>query len=122
MRQRGRKSAAELAIIRANRVRPRAIPSPPSPVPPPPPVGLGEAEKQIWRDVLSEYRSSLTSLHLLESGLEAHARAREANEIIAAEGLTVPGRDGPKANPLCKVEHDARRQFQTTFRLLGIKL
>jgi P27 family predicted phage terminase small subunit len=59
----------------------------------------------------------------LASALEAHQLARECRETIAAEGLTIIGRDGQtKAHPLCSVERDARAGFQRAIKQLGIKL
>ena len=123
MRQRGRKSAASLAVIGS---QPRLIASNParsSLKPPAPPEHLGDPERLIWNNVVAEYQGSLTSFAVLASGLEAHQRAREAREIIDTEGMTVTGRDGQsKAHPLCVVERDARKAFQQTFRYLGIKI
>ncbi len=119
MKQRGRKSAASLAVLG----KPRIVASNPSPEPPPPPVDLGEPEQAIWRAVVSEYRGSLTSFAVLHSGLKMHQRAREANEIIAEEGMAIPTREGnSRAHPLCAVEREARRSFEMTFRRLGIRL
>ena len=123
MKQRGKKSAAQLAALRVDRARPRAVATPPAAIPPPPPTHFAPEEKAIWNTVVSEYRGSLTSWSVLETGLQSHARARQAEGILAVEGLIVSNRDGqPVAHPMIKVAHDARRQFQTTFRILGIKL
>jgi P27 family predicted phage terminase small subunit len=123
VRQRGRKSAAQLAVIGS---KPRLIASNPpasSSNPPAPPKHLGEVEKAIWANVVAEFSGSLTSYAVLTSGLEAHMRAREARETIDEEGLVVTGRDGQaKSHPLLVVERDMRRAFQQTFRLLGIKI
>ena len=120
MRQRGRKSAASLAMIG----KPQLVTSRPSTADPsPPPSHLGAPERKIWANVVAEYQGTLTSLSVLASGLEAHQRAREAREIIETEGMVVTGRDGQsKAHPLCTVERDARKAFQQTFRYLGIKI
>lgn len=120
MRQRGRKSAASLAVVGK---APRLVASSPAPNPPSPPTHLGEPERRIWANVLSEFSGTLTSFAVLASGLEAHQRAREAREIIESEGMVVTGRDGQsKAHPLCTVERDARKAFQQTFRYLGITI
>jgi P27 family predicted phage terminase small subunit len=123
MRQRGRKSAASLAVIGS---KPRLIASNPaasSSNPPQPPKHLGEVERAIWANVVAEYQGTLTSYSVLTSGLEAHQRAREARLQIEEEGLTIVGRDGQsKAHPLLTVERDARKAFQQTFRYLGVKL
>ena len=120
MRQRGRKSAAYLAVIGT---APRLIASIPASDPPQPPAHLGEVERKIWAHVTSEYSGSLSSYVVLASGLESHQRAREARETIELEGMVVTGRDGQtKAHPLLTVERDARKAFQQAFKYLGIKL
>ncbi len=123
MKQRGRKSAAALAVLRG----PRLVASQPIDddllLLPPPPAHLAAAERQIWNDVVRDWRGTAASYAVLVAGLEAHQRARECREIISAEGLTVTGRDGQaKSHPLCTVERDSAAAFQRTFRSLGIKM
>jgi P27 family predicted phage terminase small subunit len=119
MKQRGRKSAASLAVFGG----PRLVVPQPADDPPPPPDHLGEPEKQIWADVIADWKGTRVSFAVLASALEAHMLARECREAIAAEGLTTIGRDGqPKAHPLCSVERDARAGFQRAIKQLGIKL
>ena len=120
MRQRGRKSAAALAVVGK---QPRLVANNPSTDPPPCPEHLGEAERVIWDDVVRDYQGTPASFAVLTSGLEAHMRARECREIIAIEGAVTTGRDGqPRAHPLLTTERDARRAFQQTFKALGIKI
>jgi P27 family predicted phage terminase small subunit len=72
---------------------------------------------------VADWTGSRASFAVLVAGLEAHQRAREAREIIAAEGMVVTGRDGQvKAHPLINAERDARRAFAQTFKQLGIKI
>jgi P27 family predicted phage terminase small subunit len=119
MKQRGRKSAASLSVVG----RPRLVVSQPTDDPPPPPAHLGEIERRIWNDVIADWKGTRVSFAVLTSGLESHQLARECRETIAAEGLTIIGRDGqPKAHPLCSVERDARAAFQRAIKQLGIKL
>jgi P27 family predicted phage terminase small subunit len=120
MKQRGRRSRASLSVLRG----PRLVASQPDDNPPPPPPDhLGEVERRIWSDVIADWRGTRVSFAVLTSGLESHQVARECRETIAAEGLTIIGRDGqPKAHPLCSVERDARAAFQRAIKQLGIKL
>ena len=119
MRQRGRKSAASLSVLRG----PRLVASQPLKSDPPPPAHLADPERQIWDDVVRDWSGTSASYAVLVAGLEAHQRARECREIIAVEGLTVTGRDGQaKSHPLCTVERDSAAAFQRTFRALGIKI
>lgn len=90
MRQRGRKSAASLTVLRG----PRLVASQPKEDLPPPPAHLADPERQIWDDVVRDWQGTSASHAVLLAGLEAHQRARECREIISAEGLTVIGRDG----------------------------
>ena len=120
MRQRGRKSAASLSVLRG----PSLVASQPIKDDlPPPPAHLGDPERQIWNDVVRDWQGTSASYAVLVAGLEAHQRARECREIIVVEGLTVVGRDGQaKSHPLCPVERDSAAAFQRTFRALGIKI
>ena len=120
MAQRGRKSAAALALVphEPATVRPR-----PELDQPPPPAHLGRPEQQIWRDVFSDF--SLTariSGAVLATALEAHQRSREAREIIACDGMIV-GRAGQgKVHPLLAVERDARQAWLAAIKALGLEL
>jgi P27 family predicted phage terminase small subunit len=119
MRQRGRKSAASLAVGPRLVVASRPIRDDL----PPAPAHLADPEREIWADVMREWSGTAASHAVLLAGLEAHQRARECREIISAEGLTVTGRDGQaKSHPLCTVERDSAAAFQRTFRTLGIKI
>jgi P27 family predicted phage terminase small subunit len=120
MRQRGRKSAASLAVLRGPRlVASQSIRDDL----PPPPAHLADTERQIWSDVVADWRGTSASFAVLAAGLAAHQRARECREIISVEGLVVTGRDGQaKSHPLCAVERDASATFQRTFKALGIKI
>ena len=112
MAQRGRKSLAALALVphEPATVRPR-----PELDQPPPPAHLGQPERQIWRDVFSDF--SLTariSGAVLATALEAHQRARE--------GMIV-GRAGQgKVHPLLAVERDARQAWLSAIKALGLEL
>jgi P27 family predicted phage terminase small subunit len=118
MKQRGRKSAASLSVVRG----PRLVASRPIEDLPPAPAHLADPERQIWSDVVRDWQGTSAAYAVLVAGLEAHQRARECREIIAEEGLTIAGRDGQvKSHPLCTVERDSAAAFQKTFRALGIK-
>jgi P27 family predicted phage terminase small subunit len=121
MRQPGRKSAAQLAIVPID---------PPSHQrgsdfdPPPPPNHLGKPERQIWRDVFSDFDlSTKTAVVVLAAALEAHQRARECREMIKRDGMTVKCRDGQlRPHPLLAVERDARSAFLAAIKTLGLEL
>jgi P27 family predicted phage terminase small subunit len=118
VKQRGRKSKASLSVVGG----PRLVSTSPPDNLPPPPEHLGEPEKQVWRDILRDWKGTDASLAVLASGLEVLQRARECREIIAVEGMTVTGRDGQTlAHPLLLAERASHKQFQQTLRQLGIK-
>ena len=120
MAQRGRKSAAALALVP---LEPASLRQRHQFDPPSPPAHLGRPEQQIWRDVFSDF--SLTariSGAVLATALEAHQRAREARETIASEGMIV-GRAGQgKVHPLLAVERDARQAWLSAIKALGLEL
>jgi len=117
--QRGRKSAAALALVHHE---PPTILSQREFDPPSPPAHLGKPEQQIWRDVFSDF--SLTariSAAVLTTALEAHMRARLARTIIDAEGMIVGPGPG-KVHPLLAVERDARQAWLAGVKALGFEL
>jgi hypothetical protein len=118
MKQRGRKPPS-LSLIRA---RPRLVSSSSVENSPPPPDDLSEPERQIWRDIVAEWKGTPTSFRMLADALKAHQRARECGEIIEKEGYTETGRDGQnKPHHLLAAERSATASFQRQLRVLGIK-
>jgi phage terminase small subunit len=119
MKQRGRKSAAALALVPHES---ETVPRPESGLPQPP-AHLGKPEQQIWRDVFRDF--SLTaqiSGAVLATALEAHQRCREAREVINREGMIV-GRAGQgKVHPLLAVERDARQAWLAAIKALKLEL
>src|SRR5262249_27205452 len=101
MKQRGRKPAS-LSLIRT---KPRLVASSPVENSPPPPDDLGEPEREIWRDIVADWRGPRLAYAVLADALKAHQCARKCGEVIADEGMTVEGRDGQtRAHPLLAVE------------------
>jgi P27 family predicted phage terminase small subunit len=119
MKQRGRRPPS-LNVVGP----PRLIASAPDDnSPPPAPCHLGQVEKEIWEAVTHEWRGSRASFIALTNVLESHQLAREASEVIAAEGLTVVGRDNQtKPHPLCTVVRDNRAAFMRGLKQLGVKI
>src|SRR6516164_5533571 len=118
MKQRGRKPAS-LALIRA---APRLVSSSPGENAPAPPDDLGEPEREIWRDIVADWRGPRLSYALLADALRAHQCARKCSEAIAREGMTVEGRDGQtRAHPLLAVERSAIASYQRLLKTLRIK-
>jgi P27 family predicted phage terminase small subunit len=121
MGTRGRKSRAELSVVpfQTEAIRPHTDAEPPAP-----PDHFGEPERQIWRGIFHDYGLSAdVATAVLATALEAHQRARECREAIAAEGMTLTGRDGQtKVHPLLAVERDARAQWLAGIKALGLEL
>ena len=122
MAQRGRKSAAALAL---SVVSPATERSRPAFDLPQPPNHLGKPERDIWLTVCRDY-DPLTGLAtaVLRSGLEAHQRMRECREIITREGVTrtVGSSKHLKLHPLLAVERDARSAWLAAVKALGLEL
>ncbi|OLB72056.1 MAG: hypothetical protein AUI16_21475 [Alphaproteobacteria bacterium 13_2_20CM_2_64_7] len=98
-----------------------------TPVPAPtrrqPPDHLGEAERRIWKHVLTDYQLSTIAIDVLITALEAHQRARESRETVQRDGMVVVGRDGQqKQHPLLSVERDARQAWLAGIKALGLEL
>ena len=87
------------------------------------PAHFGKIERKMWRDILAEYAiEDSPGLKVLQAGLEAHQRAREARELINIDGLIVIDRFGQKkAHPLCVVERDNRAAFLSALKLLNLE-
>jgi hypothetical protein len=120
MAQRGRKARIHLVEPAALRVQLGGhLGSPPSE----PPPHLGDPERTIWAHAHEFELSNGLAEDVLIVALEAHQRARQAREIIDAEGLTVFDQRGqPKPHPLLATERDSRGAFLNGIRALGLKL
>jgi phage terminase small subunit len=119
MVQRGRKSLAALAVVPIQPEPHRAGSRGDLPAPPP---HLDQPERKIWNDVLADLPRAATApiLGILAAGCEAHARARLAAAAIAADGMSIRGRDGQvKAHPLLAVERDQRAAYVSALRAIS---
>ena len=116
MKQRGRRSAAALAI------------GPPQPAPQPlareakAPAHLSKDARAWWRAVTSEYLLEPHHLRLLQAAAEAWDRAQGARQEVAAYGsLTITDSNGNmRAHPLIAVERDSRTLFARLVRELDL--
>ena len=112
--QRGRKSAASLAVIPIGD-KPRVVTGSR------PPKHLRREEVALWPEIVAELGvETTTQFAVLTAALEAHATMRECRLQIAREGLLVAGTDNQmKANPLLGVERGARQGMLVALRQLG---
>jgi P27 family predicted phage terminase small subunit len=84
------------------------------------PQHLTAEARRFWRQVVDEYQLEAHHLRILETGCEALDRMRQAQALIASEGMTVDGRFGPKQHPAVAVERDSRIALLRAIRELGL--
>jgi phage terminase small subunit len=97
MQQRGRKSAAALAVVPAPQPAPSRAKRGPSVRPP---AGLAPATAKWFRAVVVDYELEPHHERLLELACRAWDRAEQARVLLDLEGLTGADRHGvPKAHP-----------------------
>lgn len=103
MKQRGRKSAAALAVKPVTRAKKHVAP----------PEGMPEAGASLWRAIVEELPPEhfrFGDLPLLENYVRAVLLADEAQTQIDADGLVVGTRLGPKPNPALAIRDQAVKQ------------
>jgi hypothetical protein len=121
MKQRGRRSAASLEIVRPQPTSDRPRPQPDRPQPP---ADLGEPEQTIWRNIFEDYaQTTRLAVNILHNGLLSHQLAREAQEAVERDGMTVDGVSGQtKAHPLLATIRDNRAAWFSAVKILGLEL
>lgn len=88
-----------------------------------PPQHLSAESMRLWRSVLADYELERRHEAVLCTALEALDRMRQAQALIAAEGMTVTDRYGtPKAHPAVVIDRDSRNAFLRAMRELGLDL
>ena len=88
-----------------------------------PPAHLSLAARRLYAAVMGSYVLEPHHVALLVKALETAARADQARAEIAAGPLMVMSRLGEaKPHPLLAVERDARAQFATIMRGLGLDI
>ena len=88
------------------------------------PKHLSREAKKQWDKLLYEYEiADEAGLFLLQTGLEAFDRMREAQAKIKKEGMQVADRFGQmKAHPLITVERDARSAMLQAVKGLNLDI
>lgn len=91
---------------------------------PSPPKGLSREACRWWRRLSGEYEIGDDAGRLiLATALEAFDRMREAQAILAADGLSIKDRFGQvKAHPICVVERDSRAQMLAALKALNLDI
>jgi P27 family predicted phage terminase small subunit len=86
-----------------------------------PPAHLSLAARRLWAAILGTYELEPHHRALLTKALEAMDRADQARAEIGAGPLLITSRLGALVpHPLLSVERDARAQFATIMRGLGL--
>jgi P27 family predicted phage terminase small subunit len=115
MVQRGRKSAAQLAVTPFIRHQPAIVRAPP------PPDHLSPAMQQFWADETAAFEFSDHHLKLLQAACESWDRMTQARQEVAATGLTyIDGKGQRRPNPAVAIERDCRTSFARLLRDLGL--
>ena len=88
------------------------------------PRHLSKEAKKQWNKLLYEYEiKDEAGLLLLQTGLEAFDRMREAQAIIKKEGMQTADRFGQmKCHPLITVERDARAAMLQAVKGLNLDI
>ena len=88
------------------------------------PKNLSSEAKALWRSLVAEYGiDDAGGRAILQAGLEAFNRMRDAQAQIKHDGITTVDRFGQvKAHPLLAAERDARAAFLHALRNLNLDL
>jgi phage terminase small subunit len=89
-----------------------------------PPVTLSPDAQTWWRQLCDEHDiTDAGGILLLNTTLEAWDRMKEAQGVLAREGLTLPDRFGHlKPHPCSVIERDARSAVYAGMRALALDL
>lgn len=119
MNKPGRKSVAELAIVRQQG---EANLPEVSKAPPKAPAHLSPDARAWWASVVQDYELEPHHVHLLQSAAEAWDRMQQARKALADHGgLTFTGANGDlKTHPAVAIERDARIAFARLVRELDL--
>lgn len=88
----------------------------------PPPADLKEPERELWRAIVAQRNFNLAACSLLHNGLRMRAIARTAQEVVEQQGMTLPGRYGPKPHPMLRIERNARYLYFQILKSLHVRM
>ena len=121
MIQRGRKSAAQLAIMPAVRRASAYNRKPPARDPLPPPGHLQPETKAWWAAIVADFELETYELHVLQAAAEAWDLYQHARIELAKHGLTyTDGKGMVRARPEAAIARDARTSFLRAVRELKL--
>jgi len=88
-----------------------------------PPNHLDAEAKKMWKDLVNEYGiDDSAGLGLLTVALESFTRMRQAQRILAKEGLSITVKGESVAHPMLKVEKDSRAHFYQGIKMMNFDL
>jgi hypothetical protein len=87
---------------------------------PAPPRDLGTTGRQWWSEVLTQFELRADELPVLTEACHALDRAAEARAAVAADGMLVQGRFGPKQHPGLAIERSSVLLFSRLLRQMGL--
>ena len=88
---------------------------------PQPPRQLGEAGRDLWDSIQSEYLiEDSAGIAVLMQACAALDRAESLAAQIAADGVTVAGSSGPRVHPCVKDENQSRALVVRCLARLGV--
>ena len=86
-----------------------------------PPKVLSTEAKAIWKKIAEAWQLDDAGFIILQQGLEAFDRMRQAQGIIAAEGMVIKDRfDQLKQHPAFLCERDSRNAMMKAFKQLNV--
>ncbi len=90
---------------------------------PKPPKHLSKESKDIWNRINKEWDLDPAGLLILQSALESWDRLKQAQNLIAKQGLTVVDKYGQvKMNPAVQIERDSRALMLRHLKALNLDL
>lgn len=88
---------------------------------PSPPKHLSTEARDLWKRLHDGHAiDDAGGLALLNSACESFDLAEQARALMAAEGLTLQGRQGPKPHPAAMIRHNAIASMHSALRLLRL--
>lgn len=84
---------------------------------------LSDEARGLWEKINAEYVLDTAVQSILLTGLEAHDRMRQAQAIVARDGLVQVDRFGQsKPHPAVAIERDARAAWRQHIKDMGLDL
>ena len=87
---------------------------------PPAPKSLRTKGKSLWKSVVQDFELEPHQLTLLLEACRCLDTIELAEAAIRRDGVTIPGRYGPKSNPACQVATQNRVVCSRLLREIGL--